>query len=39
MKCFHCQGELHRAKTVYSINRHGYHLNPLIRFLSAEVVV
>ena len=26
MKCFHCQGELHRGNTTYSINRRGYHI-------------
>jgi YgiT-type zinc finger domain-containing protein len=26
MKYFYCQGELHKAKAVYTINRHGYHL-------------
>ncbi|MBI5054795.1 MAG: YgiT-type zinc finger protein [Chloroflexi bacterium] len=26
MKCLHCQGELHRDKTAYTINRNGYHL-------------
>ncbi|MEK7442604.1 MAG: type II toxin-antitoxin system MqsA family antitoxin [Chloroflexota bacterium] len=26
MKCLHCQGELQRGKTTYTINRNGYHL-------------
>ena len=26
MKCFHCQGELRRGNTTYTINRHGYHI-------------
>ncbi len=26
MKCFHCQGELNRGKTSFSVNRRGYHI-------------
>ena len=26
MKCLHCQGQLQRGKTTYTVNRSGYHL-------------
>ena len=26
MKCFHCQGELRRGNTTYTINRRSYHV-------------
>ena len=26
MNCFHCQGELRRGSTTYTINRRGYHI-------------
>jgi YgiT-type zinc finger domain-containing protein len=26
MKCLHCQGELQRGNTTYTINRRGYHV-------------
>ncbi|MFQ6059005.1 MAG: type II toxin-antitoxin system MqsA family antitoxin [Anaerolineae bacterium] len=26
MQCFHCQGELRRGKSTYTVNRDGYHL-------------
>lgn len=26
MKCFHCQGELKRGTSTYTLNRRGYHV-------------